>query len=719
MKLNIYKSLAVGLIMASVISCAYYLDLFTQYEWNVYDSVHRWHRADSRLPDNIKIILIDDASLQYMDPVVGRWPWPRNIHADIVDYISKGNPKAIIFDILFVEQQQQRTGQTELSEFDQRLAIASLEADRVIHALQFNKNREDESGQPANKALPASITNNFSVSPNTIYDDIYTLPINFRKPNTYLSPIDALTQTAKGLGVVSAYSDTDGVLRRSPLLLDYQGRFYPALSIAPLIFIDKLKPSLYQDGLSIADSHVPLDKGLQILVNYYGEFQPLSMSGVLDSIFALNEGKVEELTISPDEFADKYVFIGASAVALHDNKTLPLRTNAPGVFMHASILGNILQGDFLYTVDRWLIITVIFILSLATVFSVTLLKHFALKITVPLLIALAYLSLMLALYHNNIVLELLAPLATVFATWVGAYSLLLLGEERERNKVRKMFSQYVSPAALAVMVDQYEDYVESGKGSREQVSILFSDIRGFTSLSETVPAEVVVEMLNFYFSKMNNAIHQHHGTIDKFIGDAIMAIWGAPIKDNDHAQNSVNAAIAMLQALKEVNHWLENKSYPPINIGIGINTGDVILGSIGSELKADYTVIGDNVNLASRLEGITKTYGCPVLISQSTYQQLHETPCLLVDRVRVKGKQQAIEIYAPVTSLGLEADTNIVATAEQAFEHYLKRQWQQAGKCFEQLPIAPLRELYSQRCQHFANTPPPENWDGVCTLTTK
>lgn len=313
-----------------------------------------------------------------------------------------------------------------------------------------------------------------------------------------------------------------------------------------------------------------------------------------------------------------------------------------------------------------------------------------------------------------------APLIAGISAWILSYTYLLSTEEREKNKIRKMFSQYVSPAALNVMVDHYDEYTAAGMGTKETVTVLFSDVRGFTTLSEQLKAEQVVEILNHYFTQMTVAIHQHKGTIDKFIGDAIMAIWGAPIKSSTHALDAVQASIEMMEKLTQFNIWLTEKEYAPINIGVGINTGDVVLGSIGSEQKADYTVIGDNVNLTSRLESLTKFYGCNILISQTTQEAIKShLQCQLVDIVKVKGKQQAIKIYTPLYQQPLADANQFVEQSEIAFQHYLNRDWQRAITAFSRLPVDNIQKLLVQRCKAYQTTPPSDDWDGSVKLSHK
>ncbi|MBI3777186.1 MAG: adenylate/guanylate cyclase domain-containing protein, partial [Gammaproteobacteria bacterium] len=293
----------------------------------------------------------------------------------------------------------------------------------------------------------------------------------------------------------------------------------------------------------------------------------------------------------------------------------------------------------------------------------------------------------------------------------------------DKRRVRRVLAQYVSPAVLAEVVDKYENYLSAEVGLRTNITVLFSDIRNFTRLSESLAPETVVEMLNVFFSAMTDVLFAHHATIDKFIGDAIMAFWGAPVRDEQHAQRAVRAALGMLQALVDVNTRLAERGIAPISIGIGINTGDAVLGNIGSEKKLAYTAIGDNVNLAARLEGLTKTYGCPVLITENTRAQVcAEFPCRLVDSVRVMGKTHAIRVYAPLGVTNAEEITAAHALCEttaRAFELYRQRQWCNARALYETLPPGRLRELFIARCHDYELIPPAADWDGVCTLDSK
>jgi adenylate cyclase len=364
-------------------------------------------------------------------------------------------------------------------------------------------------------------------------------------------------------------------------------------------------------------------------------------------------------------------------------------------------------------------------LVFATILSIFATSRIFLQLSVPVAFSLCYGALAFWLFGKGYVLDMAAPLVAVALSLVSTYGFLMFTEGREKRRIRAMFGQYVSPAILAELVDTRRDQLRAEVGARERLSILFSDLRGFTSLSENLAAEQVVELLNIHFSAMSEIVFRHQGTLDKFIGDAVMAFWGAPIRLPDHAQHAVRAALKMARAMKEVNETLATRGFPPIDTGLGVNTGEVVLGNIGSEHKLNYTVIGDHVNLSSRLEGLTKQYGCQIIISEYTYMELNGTiPCAVIDLVRVKGKQVPIRLFQPLahpedSASDIEHAVAVAELIERAFDCYLQRRFEEAESHYAQLPESLLREIFLARCRMYRETPPPSHWDGVYTLTTK
>ena len=394
--------------------------------------------------------------------------------------------------------------------------------------------------------------------------------------------------------------------------------------------------------------------------------------------------------------------------------------------MHASLASNILTRDFLSPPNSLYTYLFVVLFAIISTISVLFVKKPILKNLIPLSSGLGYAVTGYYFFAHNVIIELVAPLSSLILAWLAAFSALVLMEGREKRKFKKMMSQYLSPAVLNTVVSNHSDYARAEIGSKENISILFSDIRNFTNMSEKLPAESVVEILNYYFSSMTDSIFSYEGTIDKFIGDAIMAFWGAPIKINEHAEKAVYSAIDMIRRMEKVNEWIMAKGLNPIAIGIGIHTGDAILGNIGSENKLDYTIIGDNVNLASRIEGLTKHYGASILISEDTYRALTSPmPCFIADLVRVKGKEKPIKVYQPLilrenpSEEELQTAWSLATLNSEMFQHYTNCGWSQALQCLEALPNDKLHASYKDRCLHYLHNPPAHNWDGVHTMSSK
>lgn len=709
-----------SLATAAIVWAFSAMGMFDRLEWAGFD--HRMHlfRGHARLDPRIAVVLIDEPSLQAMDSLVGRYPWPRSVYADLIDYLALGGARAVVFDILFTETEKEGAAKGRgMSPDDRRLAQASRDSGIAYHAMQIvREDVTDHNRSQLSLPLPSSFRRRFAMPHANGFPESGN--------NSYSLPFDGLYQAAKGVGTVALDADPDGIYRRVRLFQVYRGAVYPALSVVPLL--DLLHPQAVterNDTLQLGALSIPLDRHGEYLVDMAGAIHPYSISGIFASIEALRAGDVQHLLVPPDTFKNKIVFIGASAAGLEDIKSTAVANQTPGVFIHAAIASNILTGNFLHTLPAWAKWLIVWLLAALTLTAILLFDRLAWQLTVPLLIAGLYAGWSYWQFALNRVYPLVAPEAAVLVGLLAAFTYLAFTEGRDRRRVRTMLSQYVSPAMLAEVLDRYQEQLQAEVGMRVHVSILFSDVRSFTSISERLSAEQVVDLLNTHFSVMSEIIFEHQGTLDKYIGDAIMAFWGAPIPVANHAARAVAAALRMQRQLVLVNRRLTEKGYPAINIGIGVNTGDVVLGNIGSVRKLDYTVIGDNVNLASRLEGLTGKYGCPVIISETTFQELSaDIPCAPVDLVRVKGRQKPVRIYWPLALSDDDAETvaqaRILAQSlSDAFEYYLHHDWEQARGLYEALRDVPLAEVFKSRCIEYIRQPPPADWDGVFTLTSK
>ena len=705
-------------------------------EWMSYDARMRLFNAAKPAPQDIAVILIDEASLQYMNRDAGRWPWPRSVHADLLDFLARGKPRAVVFDILFTENQRDLTGTGAIHVHDQRLIESTRLNGFTYHAIQFFSNPPDtlETEQNLESAdehptrlpamrLPIGFPERWALQRRFRIESTHTEPM----PGEYTEfevPLDGLWQAAYGLGVVRAEPDHDGRYRRMQLLHAFGGNMFPSLALAPVL--DILKPASIQlntEMLRLDERRIPLDHNGQLLVNQYGKFNAYSYSGLIASLKQLNEGDIEHLLVNPDEFTDRIVFVGADAVGVNDLKATALSAKTAGVYLQASVAGNLLNGDFLRPLSGELINGISALLALLGALSALALRQVTVKIALLLVLLLLFGAGAVAAFRYGVVVDMLNPMASAFCAWFTAFSFLFFTEDKDKRRVRRVLAQYVSPAVLAEVVDKYENYLDAEVGQRKNISVLFSDIRNFTNISESLSPEKTVEMLNIYFSAMTDVLFAHQATIDKFIGDAIMAFWGAPVRDEQHAVQAVRTALGMLETLHDVNTRLNARGIAPISIGIGINTGEAVLGNIGSEKKLAYTAIGDTVNLAARLEGLTKIYGYPVLITGNTATQIHtELPCRLVDSVRVKGKTHAIRIYAPLTCANAEELATarmLTETTALAFEHYRQRRWLEARALYETMPADRIRELFVARCHQYELLPPASDWDGTYILSSK
>ncbi len=698
------------------------LDVLQPLEWMSYDARLRLFNADKPAPPEIAVILIDEASLQYLNHDAGRWPWPRSVHADLLDFLMRGKPRAVVFDMLFVENQRDLDRSAALTDHDQRLIDSTRQTGFTYHALQFLTHPPDDAHARVSQVqLPIDFIQRWSLQQQLQIEPALTAASTY---NAAELPINGLWQAAQGVGAVRAEPDRDGRYRRMQLLHLYGNDLFPSLAMAPVL--DTWRPTTLRwqaASLTLDARRIPLDHAGQLLINQYGKFNAYSYSGLIAALKQLDAGDVEHLLVKPDEFTDRIVFIGADAVGVQDLKATPLSAKTAGVYLQASVTGNLLSGDFLRPLSGTITWSISLILALLGAWAALALRHVSVKLALLFVLLLLFGLGALLAFRYGVVVDMLAPMASAFCAWFAAFSFLFFTEGKDKRRVRRVLAQYVSPAVLAEVVDKYENYLEAEVGLRANISVLFSDIRNFTSMSETLSPEKVVEMLNVYFSAMTDVLFAHHATIDKFIGDAIMAFWGAPVRDEQHALHAVRAALDMLQALQTVNTGLTARGIAPISIGIGINTGEAVLGNIGSEKKLAYTAIGDNVNLAARLEGLTKTYGCPVLVTENTRTHVQaEFPCRLVDSVRVKGKTHAIRVYAPLPFANAEASATARLVCEataHGFELYQQRRWLEARAVYESLPADRLCELFIARCHAYELTPPAADWDGAYTLSSK
>lgn len=724
-KKNILRGLVIGLAIALAVDALYMSGTFETLELKTFDLRTKVIRKDIKAHDDIALVLIDEASLKAMNPILGRWAWPRWIYRDLLEYFAMGGARTIAFDIIFPEYEDAMKSGGTLGTNDEMLVEGTAVAGNVFHSAQIIVDVEDEINKSLlNKPLPQDFVEAFAVR------NIERKSPGLSPYNNYYLPFRELYEVSSGVGVVEFADDSDGIYRKTKLFRLYQGDFFPVLSMA--ILMDELRPEkiIKEKGkLVMSDLEIPLLDDGQYLINMYKNFNTYSISGILSSIQKIQQGELENLMVNPEEFENKIVIIGASATGVEDLKPTAIGQRMPGVMLHASLISNVLKRDFLRVIPQEQTRLIIYLGTVFLGLLILTFRHILFQIAFPIGAAIVYITVSFWGFRENLVFAVIPPLVSILGVWIGSFTYLYFSEGKDKRKARKMLGQYVSPAVLNDLIEKEGGLIKAEVGAKERLTILFSDIRGFTSLSEHLEAEQVVELLNIYLSKMVDIIFANRGTLDKFIGDAVMAFWGAPIRVDDHAKRCVKAGLEMARGMQGLNRELAGKGYPELKVGIGVHTGEVILGNIGSEKKLDYTVIGDHVNLTSRLEGLTKSYGCNMLISESTYRELNGTfPCRVVDNVRVKGKEEPIKIYS-VLALDsdpkeeLERKRKMARFFDTAFNHYMNRDFADALDMYTKagnfLKADKVSEIFIQRCQDYIDQPPSDDWDGVFTMTTK
>ena len=694
------------------------------------------------LDERVVIVDIDERSLEE----VGHWPWGRDKLAQLTQELLERQQAAVLgFDVVFSEpdgssglRHLQRLAQGALRDvpgygqalqklapkldFDQRFAEV-LRGQSVVLGYYFTSDRDGG----ARGQLPQPVVTRQQLMGQALRATAW---------NGHGSNIPSLAQAAPVAGFFNAMSDVDGVVRSLPLLAQYQGQYYESLALAvfrTLLGLPEVRPSfaaggtqewaavqgieLHQDGRS---QLIPTDDRLAVLVPYRGpggqrggSFSYVSASDVL-------RGKLPAA-----QLRDKVVLVGSTAPGLQDLRATPVGGAYPGVEAHANLIARFLDGqgpvqpDYALGFDLAQIAIAGLLLGLLLPW---LGAGLALALSISVFAALVGLNLWLFLSHS-----LVFPLATVLVMVLLAFALNMsygyFVESRTKRGLAHLFGTYVPPELVDEMVREPERY--SMQAAMRELTVMFCDIRGFTTLSERMEPVQLQALLNTLFSRLTHVIRQQRGTIDKYMGDCVMAFWGAPVTAPDHAHLAVQAALDMVQAVHAVNTEHQAQGLPAIGVGVGLNTGPMCVGDMGSDVRRSYTVIGDAVNLGSRLEGLCKAYGVEIVASESTRAQAPGFVWLELDRVCVKGKEQAVAIYHPLGAVG-----QVDGERLQALEHWHRwlaafraQQWPVCDELWPSVQSNPagakLLDFYAQRLQERRVLPYDPDWDGATHFDTK
>ncbi|MBX3653795.1 MAG: adenylate/guanylate cyclase domain-containing protein [Ramlibacter sp.] len=696
------------------------------------------------LDDRIVIVDIDEKSLAE----VGRWPWGRNKLAELVDDLFERQKVALLgFDVVFAETDEssglKRLRQLAQSEFRDQPGFAdrlnqlqgaldydavfakSLEKKPVVMGYYFTSDRDGRTSG----VLPAPVMDK---------QVLQGRPIKFTSWSGYGSNLEQIAKAAPMGGFFNSITEGDGVVRSIPLIAEYKGQYYESLSMAMfrmLVGLPSVEPGFPQDrfiarnyqglesillkqgGKALA---VPVDDRVATLVPFRG---PGGVNG--GSFKYISAADLISKRLPDGALKDKIVLLGTTAPGLLDLRVTPVGETYPGVETHANVISGLLDGKIFVKPDYAVgfEVVVLILSGLALAFALPLLSApRAVAASVTVVAALVGLNFWLYL-GSGLVLPLASALVMALTAFALNMSYGYFVESRSKRELANLFGTYVPPELVDEMVKDPDSY--SMKATSKELTVMFCDMRGFTKMSEQMEPTQLQELLNGVFSRLTDLIRANRGTIDKYMGDCVMAFWGAPVDTPNHAHLAVKTSMEMANAVRKLNEEHRAKGIPEIGIGIGLNTGPMCVGDMGSDIRRSYTVIGDSVNLGSRLEGLSKTYGVDIVVSEATRKLAPDFAWQELDRVRVKGKEQAVAIYWPLAPADRveKSHTEELKTWSSVLKAYRAQDWDQADVQLLNLQRMNakkyLYELYAQRVASMRLLPFDPEWDGATNFETK
>ena len=656
-------SVSVLIVIALYYSQNTFLEAF---EAKTYDLRFSQLRGPVVPSPDIVIVAIDDKSIAEL----GRFPWSRTQYVPLLKRLSAAGAKAVLFDMFFSEP--------ESTVADKALAAAIRKAGNVILAVPFELDDE-----------------------NNVTAVTHSIPL--------------IEAAAAGIGHMNLLPEDDGVNRRDLLLLEENGKKVPSLGLAGAMADLGTKEFVARTfDVELGDRHIPVDMNHSMWINYAGKGGTFPYYSFVD----VAKGRVD-----PALLKDKTVFLGVTAVGVYDMRVTPFDKNSPGVEIHATVADDIINGRFIQRTGLEALFDMLMVMVMGVItFYLTMRLRLHVAIPAAFLLVTVYLWMAYLIFLQGHWVSMVYPaLVAILSLFMGSgYRYLVL--DRSAREMRTMFSSYVSHK----LVERLEEDPEAARigGDNKEVTVLFTDIKGFTSFSENRLPQQVVARLNEYLGAMVKVIDQFDGTVDKFIGDGIMFYWGAPLAQPGHAQIAIECILEMKKEMSRLNSkWLE-EGVEPFSIRGGVQSGDVVAGNVGSlGKKMEYTLIGDTVNQAARLEGAGKYYGVDFLIGGVTYQLTRDKYRYReLDKIRVVGKQIPVTIY-DLIGLSSEPEHPWLIKFEEALERYRSRRWEEASRDFSEIlkerPEDRPSKIYFERCEYYLKNPPADTWDWVINRSDK
>lgn len=680
----------------------------------------------------VTIVDIDDRSLAKL----GQWPWPRTRIADMIQNLTGNGAVAIGFDVVFSEADRLNpdlvASQMRYLDDATRARLRELPTNDQILSEAIKRSRV-VLGETGQRDIAAEIDTTLPLTGVATVGEEGAERFLFEFPGL-LRNVPVIEKVAAGRGLFSIPTERDGLIRRVPMIMRAQGNIMPSLSLEILRVVTGTPTLLVRTdkagikAVRLKGVEIPTDRNGQLWVHYARQ----------DPSIYVSAADVLDNTVSPGKIAGKLVLIGTSAVGLNDIKTTPVSSTMPGVEIHAQVLESVLSGAVISQPNYALgvellaalligLLVIIFTPNLGPVRLVLAGAMFA-----AILVGVSWFF--YAQYRYLI--DFTYPLLSTTAIYLTLIFASFVREQRQRVQIRGMFAQYMSPVLVEQLAQSPEKLVLGGE--EREMTIMFSDVRGFTTISESYKHDPqgLIALMNRFLTPLTDVIIEQKGYIDKYMGDAIMAFWNAPLDDAEHQVNACEAAIRMLEKIDVVNKEREQEAadgghvYIPLNVGIGLNTGIGVVGNMGSDLKKNYSVLGDSVNLASRLEGQTKEYGFPIIVGSRTALAAKDRFAILeLDFIMVKGKTEPEVIYAiagredVMHSGAFQRLRNITI---EMLGCYRNRDWQGALDAIERGrksedadTLEKLFKLYEVRIKDFQIDPPPAEWNGAYALLTK
>ncbi|EGB14484.1 adenylate/guanylate cyclase with Chase sensor [Pseudodesulfovibrio mercurii] len=648
--------------------------------------------------DRIRLVLLDQKSLDWAKSSFGLgWPWPRQAYAPMVEFCRRAGAASLSMDVIFTEPSVYGVAD------DQALAGALRSMGRAVLAASFARSDGSSRTWPAHVPAPS-----FTVGGEAV----------LRRAEVATFPIPDLTGGTLSVGNVNVPPDADNVYRRLPLLVRFAGGYAPSLPLAAFL-ADRPEPvTLAPDEMRVGATRIPLTPEGDALLNYRGRnaYTAYGAAALMESGMRLAEGG--EPVIDPADLKGRHVLFGFSATGLLDLRPTPMGGVSPGVLINATALDNLLSGDFLRPAPAWTDAATTLLFAVLGGLGVALLTSLWAAVAASagtLALPVAYGAILYAQgVRTGMAVQLTGCLVALFLAGTWKYAT----EGRRKQFIKSAFRQYLSPKVIDQLL-QHPERLTLG-GERRELTIFFSDLQGFTSISEGLDPEALTGVLNDYLSAMTDIIHHHQGTVDKYEGDAIIAFWNAPLDQPDHALLAVRAALACQAKLAEMRPALRERTHADVFMRIGLNTGPAVVGNLGSRERFDYTMLGDAVNLASRLESINKRFGTYTMVSQATLDRLGgEIPARELSRLRVVGKREAVTVFEPLSGEEHRARQADLAVFAEGLALFRAGDFRAAAVTFAAIaPRDPAAGKYAVKCAELA-ADPPEQWDGVWTMTGK